>query len=105
MVGGEPTLVYWRVQDLREAPVAAWDIGLSLTSLWSVADKLLGLTVHQPLGRRGRPGALCRAAAFRPTPYPSATGDSRVSGDPTARNFPETASEPVAEAAAQRGSR
>ena len=43
MVGGEPTPVFWRVQDLREALEAAYDIRLPLTSPRSVADKLLGL--------------------------------------------------------------
>ena len=32
MVGGEPAPVFWRVQDLREALEAAYDIRLPLTS-------------------------------------------------------------------------
>ena len=43
MVGGEPTLVFWRVRDLLEALKAADDMGLSLTSPRSVADTILGL--------------------------------------------------------------
>ena len=42
MVDGEPTPVFWRVQDLREALEAAYDVRLPLTSPRS-ADKLLGL--------------------------------------------------------------
>jgi len=41
MVGGEPTLVFWRVQDLLEALKAADDMGLPVTSPKSVADTVL----------------------------------------------------------------
>ena len=40
---GEPTLVLWRVQDLRKALKAADDMGLPLTSPRSVADRILRL--------------------------------------------------------------
>ena len=43
MVGGEPTFVFSRVQDLREALGAADDMGLPLTSPRSVADTILDL--------------------------------------------------------------
>jgi len=43
MVGGEPTLVFWRVRDLLEALKAADDMRLPLTSPRSVADTILGL--------------------------------------------------------------
>ena len=43
MVGGEPTLVFWRVRDLREALKAADDTGLALTCPRSVTDRILSL--------------------------------------------------------------
>ena len=43
VVGGEPTLVFWRVRDLLEALKAADEMGLPLTSPRSVADTILGL--------------------------------------------------------------
>ena len=45
MVPGEPTLVLWRVQDLREALNATDDMGLRrpLASPRTVADKILRL--------------------------------------------------------------
>ena len=43
MVGGEPTLVFWRVGDLPEALKAADDMGLALTCPRSVTERILGL--------------------------------------------------------------
>ena len=45
MVGGKPTLVFWRVRDLSEALKAADDMGLPLTCPRSVADTILGLVL------------------------------------------------------------
>ena len=43
MIRGEPTLVFRRVQDLREALKAADDMGLPFTSPRCVTDRILGL--------------------------------------------------------------
>ena len=43
MVGGEPTLVFWRVQDLREALEPGNHRGLPLTHPRSVGNRILGL--------------------------------------------------------------
>ena len=40
MVAGEPTLVFWRVEDLGEALDASRDTGLPLTSPQEVADEI-----------------------------------------------------------------
>ena len=49
MVRGEPSLVFWRVQDLRKALEAADDMGLPLTCPRPVTDRVLGLLLpHLP---------------------------------------------------------
>lgn len=53
VVGGEPTLVFWRVRDLSEALQAAHDMGLPLTSPRSVADTILGLLLPRLTDERG----------------------------------------------------
>jgi len=53
MVGGEPTLVFWRVRDLSEALQAAHDMGLPLTSPRSVADTILGLLLPRLTDEQG----------------------------------------------------
>ena len=45
MIRGEPTLVFWRVPDLREGLRAANDMGLALTCPRSVTDRIFGLLV------------------------------------------------------------
>lgn len=37
----EPTLVFWKIEDLREALAAAHDMGLPLTSPPDVADEFI----------------------------------------------------------------
>ena len=41
MVAGEPTLVFWRVEDYRAAMVASRETGLPMTSPDWVADEIL----------------------------------------------------------------
>lgn len=53
MVGGEPTLVFWRARDLREALQAADDMGLALTCPRSVTDRILGLLFPHLVGGEG----------------------------------------------------
>ena len=65
------------LRDLREAPVAALDIGLPLPSPRFVADKLLGLLFDGLTDREGDPALSAARLRFRPTAYPSATGDRR----------------------------
>ena len=43
MIGGEPTLAFWRVGDLPEALKAADDMGLALTCPRSVTERILRL--------------------------------------------------------------
>lgn len=43
MIRGEPTLVFWRLQDFREALKAADDMGLALTCPCAVADRIVDL--------------------------------------------------------------
>ena len=74
MVDGEPTPVFWRVQDLREALEAAYDVRLPLTSPRS---RTSSSAYCPPASRRTRAtgdqallgdgGALCRG---RIPPYP-----------------------------------
>ncbi len=40
MVGGEPTLVFWRVEDFGKAMDAGRDTGLPITSPPAVADEI-----------------------------------------------------------------
>ncbi len=41
MVLGEPTLVFWRIEDLLEALQAAADMGLPLTSPPEISDEII----------------------------------------------------------------
>ncbi|MDE2783582.1 MAG: hypothetical protein OXK77_11550 [Gemmatimonadota bacterium] len=41
MVGGEPTLVFWRVEDFGRAMRASRDTGLPFTSPPKVADEII----------------------------------------------------------------
>lgn len=43
MDGGEPTLVFWRVDDVGEALDSARDMGLPLTGPLDVGDEILFL--------------------------------------------------------------
>ena len=51
MVGGEPTLVCWRVGDLPDALKAADDMGLALTCPRSVTERILGVVFPRLVDR------------------------------------------------------
>ena len=46
MAAGEPTLVFWRVDDLMEALAASRDMGLPLTSPPEVGDEVVRLVLR-----------------------------------------------------------
>ena len=100
------TTVAWLKPALR-TPAKTLPFTARSSAHRAVAGEILGLLAASLTDGEGVPGALCRAAAFGPT-RPLGVRRSSLSGDPTARTFPEmprecaeTASEAVAEVSAR----